>query len=63
MHGVITRSGTALDFYLPHEDVYIKCKEKYTPYITQQTASVDNIIVVQGEAAAHWFAQKILGEK
>lgn len=42
-----------LDFYLPDYDIYIECKQFYTPRILDQMSEVENVIVVQGLETAH----------
>jgi len=53
-----SQGGTRnLDFYLPDSGVYIECKRFHSDRITEQMVRVDNIIAIQGMAAAEFFLQ------
>ena len=45
-----------LDFHLPDLGIKIECKQFPTPRTAAQIADEPNVIVVQGRAAAKWFA-------
>lgn len=49
-------AGSGLDFVLDGVNVYIECKQFHTPRIAEQTSRVENVIVIQGKAAAEMFA-------
>lgn len=49
-------AGSGLDFILDGVNVYIECKQFHTPRIAEQMSRVDNVIVIQGKAAAEMFA-------
>jgi NMD protein affecting ribosome stability and mRNA decay len=44
-----------LDFYLPKQDVYIELKQFHSDRINEQLKSRDNVIVLQGRKAIHFF--------
>lgn len=48
--------GQKLDFLLPLSGVYIECKQFPTERTGQQIAEIANVIVIQGRAAAAYFA-------
>lgn len=37
-----------LDFWLPHQSLYIECKRFFTPRVVSQMTRAENVIVVQG---------------
>lgn len=51
-----------LDFKLMGVDVFIECKQFYTPRIAQQMERVSNVIAIQGKAAAMMFAALLTKE-
>lgn len=48
-----------LDFYLPRYDVYIEVKSFHSDRIAEQMKRARNVIVIQGEAAAQFFAEML----
>lgn len=48
-----------LDFRIMGVDVYIECKQFHTPRTTEQMSRVDNVIAIQGRAAAKMFAEML----
>lgn len=53
-----SQGGTnSLDFFLPNHGVYIECKRFHSPRIDEQMSRVENIIAIQGMAAAEFFSQ------
>jgi len=48
-----------LDFRLMGVDVYIECKQFHTQRTTEQMSRVDNVIAIQGRAAAEMFAEML----
>lgn len=48
-----------LDFRLMGVDVYIECKQFHTSRTCQQLSRVDNVIAIQGRAAAEMFAEML----
>jgi hypothetical protein len=44
-----------LDFYLPDNDVYIEVKQFHTERVINQLASQENVILLQGRKAIHYF--------
>lgn len=43
-------ASKGLDFYLPSVDLYIECKQFFTPRLCQQLSRVpsENVVVIQG---------------
>jgi hypothetical protein len=48
-----------LDFYLPSLDLHLEVKQYHSDWIAKQMARVNNIIAIQGRAAAHAFVDMI----
>lgn len=48
-----------LDFFLPEHGVYIECKQYHTLRIAEQMSRANNVIVIQGIAAAKLFRKMI----
>jgi hypothetical protein len=59
LEGECPDAGQTLDFWLPHYDVYIECKQFHTPRIADQMSRAPNIIAIQGRPAAELFAAAI----
>ena len=53
--------GPTLDFELSN-GLYIEVKRMHSPRIEKQMAQAENVIAIQGMAAAEWFAKAISGE-
>lgn len=51
--------GVGLDFYLPDLNLHIEVKQFHSPRIAEQMSRAGNVIAIQGEAAARWFAAQI----
>ena len=52
-----------LDFYLPHHDLFIECKQFHTKRTADQLTRHENVIVIQGKKAALFFKSLIEGGK
>lgn len=52
-----------LDFFLSGQDVWIECKQFFSPRIAGQLATHENVIVVQGRQAALAFAKMLKGKQ
>ena len=52
----------ALDFYLPHLDVYIEVKQFHSPRIAEQMSRAENVIAIQGRQAMALFCE-LLGQR
>lgn len=52
-------SRPPLDFYLPDFDLYIEVKQFHSDRIAGQMAKAENVIAIQGRAAALAFARMI----
>lgn len=50
------QNSAHLDFYLPVHKVHIEIKSAHTPRSNQQLARAANVILVQGDEAARFFA-------
>jgi hypothetical protein len=48
-----------LDFYLPEYDVYIEVKQYHTDRVSQQLASQENVILIQGKKAMKFFIEHL----
>jgi hypothetical protein len=48
---------TSLDFKVG--DVFIECKAYHSDRISKQMARAENVIAIQGRAAAEWFSEAI----
>ena len=44
-----------LDFYLPKSNVFIEVKQYHTDRVSEQMASKDNVIAIQGKLAVDLF--------
>jgi len=51
--------GGGLDFELTGTGIFIECKQFHAERIGQQIAPFPNVIVIQGRAAAEWFARSL----
>ena len=51
------RKEQQLDFYLPDFDLFIEVKQFSTPRTAAQIAGMENVLVIQGRAAANAFAK------
>jgi hypothetical protein len=47
------------DFYLTEQNIFIECKQFYSPRIAKQIADIPDVIVIQGRQAALTFAALI----
>ena len=56
-------NGTGLDVALDGVGVCIECKQFHTPRTNEQMARVENVIVIQGRAAAQMFAAMIADDR
>lgn len=63
--GIAHRFGhdvaNGLDFYLPDFDVYVEVKRFHSGRIAEQMARAENVIAIQGVAAARLFAKLVGG--
>ena len=52
-------NAARLDFFLPHHGLYIECKRMASDRSSDQLSRADNVILIQGIAAARWLATMI----
>jgi len=50
---------TALDFFLPDDSLYIEVKAMHAERVGKQMEQAQNVIVLQGYAAATWFVEML----